>query len=154
MAASIREEQLGSEHPETALSLVGLASIYQEQGNIEQAESLLQRALTINITVYGAEHVSTQTLQERYNSLSQTHKLADVQQEALDQNGDDDPERTMLFPRGLKAAQKEQAVSTPTPTFPCGHLWRPTARFCPDCGQPVEPAETTSLAHSKEAPQN
>ena len=46
-AITIREHQLGPEHPDTAQSLQNLAPLYCKQGKYEQAEPLLQRALAI-----------------------------------------------------------------------------------------------------------
>ena len=46
-ALAIREQVLGSEHPQVATSLNNLAGLYQSQGKYEQAEALYQRALVI-----------------------------------------------------------------------------------------------------------
>ena len=58
-ALSIREQQLGSEHPDTAKSLNSLAMLYRLQGKYEQAEPLYQRALSIREQKLGAEHPDT-----------------------------------------------------------------------------------------------
>jgi tetratricopeptide (TPR) repeat protein/DNA-binding CsgD family transcriptional regulator len=44
-ALSMCEQTLGSEHPQVAFPLYGLAGLYREQGRYEQAEPLYQRAL-------------------------------------------------------------------------------------------------------------
>ena len=46
-ALSIREGQLGAEHPDTAQSLNDLATLYQNQGKYAEAEPLFVRALSI-----------------------------------------------------------------------------------------------------------
>jgi tetratricopeptide (TPR) repeat protein/DNA-binding XRE family transcriptional regulator len=46
-ALHIREQSLGSEHPQVAFPLGGLADLYQEQGNYQQAEALYLRALRL-----------------------------------------------------------------------------------------------------------
>ncbi len=48
-ALAIAEQQLGAEHPDTAISLNNLAALYHEQGKYEQAEPLYQRALAIDL---------------------------------------------------------------------------------------------------------
>jgi tetratricopeptide (TPR) repeat protein len=58
-ALHIREQQLGSEHPEVASSLNGLGSLYYWQGKFGKAEPLLQRALLIFEQQLGPEHVDT-----------------------------------------------------------------------------------------------
>jgi len=57
----IREEVLGSTHPETATSLHTLAYLYRSQGKYEQAEPLQQQALTIWEEVLGPMHPDTAT---------------------------------------------------------------------------------------------
>jgi tetratricopeptide (TPR) repeat protein len=60
-ALSIREQQLGPDHPQTAGSLNNLATLYQAQGKYEQAEPLFQRALSISEQQLGAQHPNTAT---------------------------------------------------------------------------------------------
>jgi tetratricopeptide (TPR) repeat protein len=60
-ALSIREQQLGVTHPNTATSLNNLAVLYTNQGKYEQAESLFRRILMIDTDVYGAEHTEVAT---------------------------------------------------------------------------------------------
>lgn len=60
-ALQIRESVLGTEHPDTAVSLYHLSSLYQGQGNYEQAEPYCLRALGIREKVMGAEHPDTAT---------------------------------------------------------------------------------------------
>jgi tetratricopeptide (TPR) repeat protein len=55
----IREKALGPEHPDTAMSLNNLASIYEEQGQFKDAEPLSKRALAIREKALGPEHPDT-----------------------------------------------------------------------------------------------
>ena len=52
-ALRIRQKVLGSEHPDTALSLNNLAVLYQEMGEYAKAEPLYQEALRIRQKVLG-----------------------------------------------------------------------------------------------------
>jgi tetratricopeptide (TPR) repeat protein len=58
-ALVIREQVVGSQHPDTATSLNDLAILYREQCEYEQAEPLYQRALTIREHVLGPLHPDT-----------------------------------------------------------------------------------------------
>ena len=58
-AVSVIETQLGSEHPDTAGSLNGLAALLQIQGDFAGARPLYERALAIREKVLGAEHPNT-----------------------------------------------------------------------------------------------
>jgi tetratricopeptide (TPR) repeat protein len=60
-ALSIREQQLGSEHPGTAEVLNDLAMLYYQHGKYEQAEPLYQHALAIYEQQLGLEHPNTAT---------------------------------------------------------------------------------------------
>jgi tetratricopeptide (TPR) repeat protein len=60
-ALRIREQQLGSNHPQVAALLNNLASLYHAQGRYEEAELLYQRALVIREQQLGATHPSTAT---------------------------------------------------------------------------------------------
>jgi tetratricopeptide (TPR) repeat protein len=55
-ALTIREQQLGPTHLETASSLDLLGLLYQRQGKYKKAEHLLQRALTIREQILGPSH--------------------------------------------------------------------------------------------------
>ncbi len=55
-ALAIREQQLGTDHPDTATSLNILASLYQAQGKYAEAEPLFKRALHIWEQQLGPEH--------------------------------------------------------------------------------------------------
>ena len=58
-ALKIFEEQLGGEHPDTALSLNNLAALYDAQGKYGEAEPLYKRALKIREEQLGGEHPDT-----------------------------------------------------------------------------------------------
>jgi tetratricopeptide (TPR) repeat protein/transcriptional regulator with XRE-family HTH domain len=58
-ALAIREQQWGTEHPQTASSLYHLARLYQASANFAQAEPLFERALEIRERQLGAEHLET-----------------------------------------------------------------------------------------------
>jgi len=60
-ALTIFEQQLGTEHPITARSLNGLASLYWSQGKYREAELIFQRALTTLEQRLGTEHPITAT---------------------------------------------------------------------------------------------
>ena len=69
---SIRENQLGENHPDVAQSLNNLALLYNAQSNYADAKNLSQRALTIFQQALGDHHPDTQ------NSLFST-KMFNVQ---------------------------------------------------------------------------
>lgn len=55
-ALRIQEYAVGSDHPQVAAPLYGLAKLYSNQGKYEQAEPLFQRALRIREQGLGLEH--------------------------------------------------------------------------------------------------
>src|SRR5450755_4665357 len=70
-ALSIREQQLGPHHPDTARSLNNLANLYHHQGKYQQAEPLYQRALAIREQQLGPQHPDTAT---SLNNLAMLYK--------------------------------------------------------------------------------
>jgi len=86
-ALAIREQVLGPEHPDTALSLNNLAMLYDSQGKYEQAEPLLQRALAIQEQVLGPEHpgtaLSLNNLAMLYNAQGKYEQAEPLYQRAL-----------------------------------------------------------------------
>ena len=58
---SIREKQLGKDHPDVAQSLNNLGSMYYQQGKLEEAKKLLTRGLIICQKALGNNHPCTQT---------------------------------------------------------------------------------------------
>src|SRR5580704_8615216 len=53
---AIREKMLGPDHPDVALSLNSLASLYDKQGRYAEAEPLYKRALVIRGKAFGPDH--------------------------------------------------------------------------------------------------
>jgi tetratricopeptide (TPR) repeat protein len=58
-ALAVREKVLGPEHPDTAISLGGLALLLHSQGELAAARPLLARALAICEKILGPEHPHT-----------------------------------------------------------------------------------------------
>ncbi len=59
LALSIREKQLGPDHPDTGTSLNNLAGLYRSMGRYEAAESFFLRALAIISKQLGPDHLTT-----------------------------------------------------------------------------------------------
>jgi tetratricopeptide (TPR) repeat protein len=68
-AIAIDEKTLGSEHPDLAIRLNNLATVYSDQGKYAEAEPLLKRSLAIYEQKLGPTHPSTRTIRENYDSL-------------------------------------------------------------------------------------
>ena len=66
---AIREEALGPEHPDVAMSLNNLAVLYREQGQYPQAEPLFQRTLEVLEKSLGPEHPNVAATLENYAEL-------------------------------------------------------------------------------------
>jgi len=58
-ALTIREKSLGPDHPDVALSLLNLATLYSDLGDYAKAEPFYQRALAIREKSLGPEHPLT-----------------------------------------------------------------------------------------------
>jgi tetratricopeptide (TPR) repeat protein len=58
-ALAIREQELGAEHTDTAISLNSLASLYYAQGKSEEAVPMFQRVLNIRERTLGSAHPDT-----------------------------------------------------------------------------------------------
>jgi len=71
---AIREQVLGSEHPDTLTSLNDLALLYQNQGKYEEAEPLYQRALEAKERVLGPDHPETIRVRNNYADLLEKMK--------------------------------------------------------------------------------
>jgi len=59
-AMVIREEKLGTEHPETASAYHHLACIYYKRGNVDKALPLFSKAYAIRRDKLGSDHHATQ----------------------------------------------------------------------------------------------
>lgn len=68
---SIREKQLGADHPDVAISLHNLGTLYYQQGNYPEAKKLISRALKIWQKSLGDDHPNTQTAQGWLNTVQQ-----------------------------------------------------------------------------------
>ncbi|MDB9503380.1 CHAT domain-containing protein [Spirulina major CS-329] len=99
-ALAIREQELGANHPSTALSLNNLAGLYWEMGRYAEAEPLLQRSLSIIEQELGANHPSTAT---SLNNLTQLYSEMGRYAEA-------EP----LFQRALAIHEQELGANHPS----------------------------------------
>jgi tetratricopeptide (TPR) repeat protein len=70
-ALTIRTEQLGITHPDTATTLTNLALLYRAQGRYTEAEPLFLQALTIHQEQLGITHPSTAT---SLNNLAELYR--------------------------------------------------------------------------------
>ena len=70
-ALAIRENVLGADHPDTAISLNDLAELYDDLGKYEKAELLYQRALAIRERVLVAEDIA---IAQSLNNLALLYK--------------------------------------------------------------------------------
>jgi CHAT domain-containing protein len=66
---AIRENVLGTDHPDVAISLNNLAELYRNQGKYAQAEPLYQRSLAILEKAPGTDHLSVATSLNNLASL-------------------------------------------------------------------------------------
>lgn len=86
-ALSIREQQRGPEHLETAETLNALAQLYSKQGKYRLAEPLYLRALSIREQQLGPDHVVTalslNNLASLYRLLADYQRAATLQKQAL-----------------------------------------------------------------------
>ncbi len=87
-ALSIREQRLGSEHPDVATLLNNLAELYREQGKYREAEPLYWRALSIRERSLGSEHTAVATplnnLANLYSAQGRYEVAEELYQWALD----------------------------------------------------------------------
>lgn len=63
---TIRERQLGADHPDIAQNLNNLAGLYCSQGSYSEAEPLYERSLKITETSLGVAHPHTMTVRKNY----------------------------------------------------------------------------------------
>jgi hypothetical protein len=79
-ALSIREQNLGSEHPDVAGSLNDLAVLHLHQAQLAEAEPLMRRALAIDEVSYGAEHPNVaRDLNNLAWLLKETNRLSEAE---------------------------------------------------------------------------
>jgi tetratricopeptide (TPR) repeat protein len=80
-ALAIREQALGHDHPDIAISLNILALLYSVQGKYAEAEPLYQRALAIREQQFGRQHpytVDTRTRSAHLLRAIGRHEEADL----------------------------------------------------------------------------
>jgi tetratricopeptide (TPR) repeat protein len=70
-ALAIREQEVGTNHSSTAMSLNSLANLYRAQGKYTQAEPLYQRALAFYEQEVGASHPATASILNNLAALYQ-----------------------------------------------------------------------------------
>jgi tetratricopeptide (TPR) repeat protein len=68
---AIKENSLGKEHPDLAVTLNNLANLYQVQGRYEEAEPLYQRSLEILKKAFPAGHPNIDIFKSNYAELQQ-----------------------------------------------------------------------------------
>ena len=69
---AIREQELGSNHPDTASSLNNLAALYESMGRYEEVLPLYRRAVEIATQTLGPNHPNTQIFQKNLQSIRNT----------------------------------------------------------------------------------
>jgi CHAT domain-containing protein/Flp pilus assembly protein TadD len=69
-ALAIREKLLGPDHPDVAMVLDGLGSLYEKEGRYSEAEPLYKRALTIREKAFGPNHRDHFLVAQSLNSLA------------------------------------------------------------------------------------
>ena len=87
-ALDIRERVLGSDHPDTGITLNNLALLYQAMGLYEKAKPLYLRDLDISERVLGSDHPETATILDGlgvlYQEMGQYEKAEALFRRALD----------------------------------------------------------------------
>ncbi len=78
-ALKIREEVLGTNHPDTATTYNNLALLYRSQGDYQKAEEFYLKALKITEEILGTNHPDTATT---YNNLAGLYYLQGDYQKA------------------------------------------------------------------------
>ena len=68
-ALSIREQNLGFDHPRTASTYYDLAKLYSDLERYEEAESLYRKALSIRERAFGFDHPAVASMLEQYATV-------------------------------------------------------------------------------------
>ncbi len=76
-ALDINRLRLGSDHPMTARSMLGLARLLHEQNRYAEAEALLREALPIERRRLGEDHEAVQTIRNTLEALAQAQNPSD-----------------------------------------------------------------------------
>jgi Tetratricopeptide repeat/NB-ARC domain len=133
-ALTIREEQLGANHPDTATSLNNLAGLYESTGRYTEAEPLYVRSLAIREEQLGANHPDTAT---SLNNLACLYESTGRYAEA-------EP----LYVRSLAIREEQLGANHPDTAASLNNLaglYRSTGRYAE-----AEPLNVRSLAISEE----
>jgi tetratricopeptide (TPR) repeat protein len=131
---TIKEEQLGAKHSDTAISLNNLAELYRVIGRYSEAEPLYLRSLAIKEEQLGANHRSTAI---SLNNLARLYRVTGRYSEA-------EP----LYLRSLKIREEQLGAnhrSTATSLNNLAELYRVTGRY-----SEAEPLYLRSLAIAEE----
>ncbi len=84
---AIREQALGTNHPQVAISLGNLANIYYDKGDYETARRLHERSLAIREKALGLEHpdvaMSLNNLAEAYKMMGDYEAARNLHERAL-----------------------------------------------------------------------
>ncbi|MBV8729445.1 MAG: tetratricopeptide repeat protein, partial [Acidobacteriia bacterium] len=70
-ALHLKEQILGPDHPETAMTLNNLAVLFRSQGKLNEAGPLFRRALTILENTLDPDHPSVLLCRTNYEELQQ-----------------------------------------------------------------------------------
>jgi protein TIF31 len=80
-AKYINELICGSDHPDTALILANIASMYQEMGDNHKCFAYMEKAIAMNERVLGIDHLQTATT---YHSIALMYGMIQKPKIALD----------------------------------------------------------------------
>ena len=84
---AINEKALGPQHPNTAMSLSNLATVYNSMGDYAKALPLYERAMAINEKALGSQHPNTATildnLAQLYRNMGDYDKALSLRERAL-----------------------------------------------------------------------
>ncbi len=101
-ALTIREAQLGADHPEVAISLTNIANALVGEGSYAEAERLARRALAIFEKKFGADHPYTAA---SYNNIGNS-----LLEQGRQQAWDDPDGARFFFLEAVKHYQKAIAI--------------------------------------------
>ena len=105
---AIREEALGSNHPQVALALYSLAILFTSQGRYADAEQLFIRSVAIDDKVFGPDNtVSATTLSDLAELYRIQHRYADAEP---------------LAKRSLASLEKAHGPNDPRIAYPLNNL--------------------------------
>src|SRR6266487_4085585 len=141
-ALHIHEQKLGPKHPQTAHSLVNLATLYREQRRYTEAEAFYQRALQIWEQAQGAEHP---------DGAYALHGLATLYRERGKY-----AEAELLCQRALRVREQARGPEHPDVAYPLtdlATLYREQGKYTEAESLYQRALRIRELAHSPEHPQ-